>query len=348
MLSTIEMSNRNFDSRTIIQRLQNQVYARNLYANNTTGQLMINNPQTTDGNSSRYASYHSGAQTEYARGLLGNGETISVGGIIGIPPFPVPTLSSTPSDLSPASSASSASSTSSTSSTSSNIFTFTAVGTTTWTAPEGITSVHYLVVGGGGGSGGGIDTGGGGGGGGGMVFSGTMSVIPGNTYTIVVGDGGNGGMSTFSPFIMSNGLSGEHSVFDSITALGGGGGYVSRLPSRSNNGLGGYGSINPATASGGGHGGRIGAGGGGGGSSSGGSNGVSNTGGAGGSGTESSISGSSLVYGNGGRGANGNVDYPATAGLPNTGNGANGGGSASLADNNGAKGGYGIVIISFY
>ena len=57
------MSNRNFDGRVVIQRLQNQVYARNLYANNTTGQPMINNPQTTDGNSSRYASFHSGAQT---------------------------------------------------------------------------------------------------------------------------------------------------------------------------------------------------------------------------------------------------------------------------------------------
>ena len=49
---------------------------------------MITNPQTTDGNSSRYVSYHSGAQTEYARGLLGNSETVSVGGIIGIPSTP--------------------------------------------------------------------------------------------------------------------------------------------------------------------------------------------------------------------------------------------------------------------
>jgi hypothetical protein len=88
------MSNRNFDSRTIIQRLQNQVYARNLYTNNTTGHLMINNPQTTDGTSSKYASYHSGAQSEYARGLVGNCETISVGGIIGISPTPTePTVS---------------------------------------------------------------------------------------------------------------------------------------------------------------------------------------------------------------------------------------------------------------
>ena len=29
------MSNRNFDNRVIIQRLQNQTYSRNLYINNT-------------------------------------------------------------------------------------------------------------------------------------------------------------------------------------------------------------------------------------------------------------------------------------------------------------------------
>jgi hypothetical protein len=82
------MSNRNFDGRVIIQRLQNQVYARNLYKNNTAGQGLINNPQNTDGNASRFTSYIPGAQTEYFRGLVGSGETISVGGIVNIPPFP--------------------------------------------------------------------------------------------------------------------------------------------------------------------------------------------------------------------------------------------------------------------
>ena len=81
------MSNRNFDNRVIIQRLQNQTYARNLYKNNVNGQGLINNPQNTDGTSSRYNSYRPGAQTEYFRGLLGGGETISVGGIVNIPPI---------------------------------------------------------------------------------------------------------------------------------------------------------------------------------------------------------------------------------------------------------------------
>jgi len=82
------MSNRNFDNRVIIQRLQNQTYSRNLYINNTNGRNLINNPQNSDPNASRLSTYRSGAQTEYFRGLLGNGETISPGGIIGIPPYP--------------------------------------------------------------------------------------------------------------------------------------------------------------------------------------------------------------------------------------------------------------------
>jgi hypothetical protein len=89
------MSNRNFDSRVIIQRLQNQNYARNLYSNTTSGRATINNPQTSDGDSSRYNSYVPGAQTEYFRGLLGGGETISVGGIVNISPF-LPTSTAAP------------------------------------------------------------------------------------------------------------------------------------------------------------------------------------------------------------------------------------------------------------
>ena len=323
------MSNRNFDSRAIIQRLQNQVYARNLYANNTTGQTLINNPQTTDGNSSRYASYHSGSQTEYARGLIGDGETVSVGGIVGITQIPAPSINEPTSD----------------------IFTFTTVGTTTWTAPLGITSIQYLVVGGGGGSGGGFDTGGGGGGGGGMVLYGTLSVIPGNTYTVVVGDGGDGGISIRSPVSETNGTAGSNSSFDSTVALGGGGGYASRSGNPSGNSAGGAAVSNRFnTSSEGGNGGGNagdgnGAGGGGGGSLGFGSNGVSNTGGNGGNGVLYSISGTSVSYGNGGRGANGNSNNAATPGASNTGNGASGGGAISFADENGAKGGSGIVII---
>jgi hypothetical protein len=79
------MSNRNFDNRVIIQRLQNQNYARNLYINNTSGQTIINNPQNSDGNASRFVSYVPGAQTEYFRGL-GTCVTSSIGGIVNIAP----------------------------------------------------------------------------------------------------------------------------------------------------------------------------------------------------------------------------------------------------------------------
>ena len=95
------MPKRNFDNYAIIQRLQNRIHSRNLYINNTTGQAMINNPQTTDASSSRMASYRAGAQTEYYRGLNG-GETISLGGSLIILPFTVPdapiSLVATPSN----------------------------------------------------------------------------------------------------------------------------------------------------------------------------------------------------------------------------------------------------------
>ena len=597
------MANRNFDSRVIIQRLQNRIYSRNLYNNNTTGQRIINNPQTTDGNSSRYVPYHEGAQTDYFRTLSGT-TMISPGGIENIPPYPTPpaptstvpdaptslvatpgntqltvaftqastggspitnyeysidngatftafspaittspvvitgltngttyqvklkavnsvgtsnasdAVSGTPATVpdapvivsasngnsratinftqgsnggspilnyyystdngvsfaelipedttspviitgltngttyqirlkainlvglsnvsnnisvtplgppdaptslvatpgntqvsiaftqgsdggspitnyyystdngasfytlsppdavspivitgltngttyqiklqavnlagaSPASDAVSATPIGPT------VLTFTTVGTTSWTAPTGITSIDYLIVGGGGGSGGGYDTGGGGGGGGGMVLSGTVSVTPSSTYNIIVGDGGAGGISNRTSLPETNGSSGEDSSFDTTIALGGSGGYASRFGPP--NSAGGVAAVNPTTASEGGHGGGSagdanGAGGGGGGSSGAGAAGVANVGGNGGSGTSDSISGSSVTYGRGGNGARGNFNNAAVAGASNTGNGAKGGGATSFADENGAKGGSGIVIISY-
>ena len=88
----IRMSNRNFDNRVIIQRLQEQNYARNLYKMNVNGQRLINNPRNSDGTSSRLTTFRSGAQTEYFRGLIGAGETISVGGTFGISAILPPTV----------------------------------------------------------------------------------------------------------------------------------------------------------------------------------------------------------------------------------------------------------------
>jgi hypothetical protein len=99
------MSNRNFDSRVIIQRIQNQNYARNLYQTNINGQTLISNPQNSDGTSSRFTTFVPGAKTDYFRGLIGAGETVSVGGTFGVsaittappsppspPPSPPPSL----------------------------------------------------------------------------------------------------------------------------------------------------------------------------------------------------------------------------------------------------------------
>ena len=84
------MSNRNFGyyGNNGTNRLQQQNYARNLYINNTNGKQIINNPQTSNGNSSNFNTYHEGSQTTYSRGLIGAGETVSLGGIFGIPSTP--------------------------------------------------------------------------------------------------------------------------------------------------------------------------------------------------------------------------------------------------------------------
>lgn len=230
---------------------------------------------------------------------------------------------------------------------------FTTVGSHTWDAPPGVTSVNYLIVGGGGGSGGGYNTGGGGGGGGGMVRIGVLDVTPGTTYTIVVGDGGAGGTSDSISASETSGISGENSQFHTISSLGGGCGFASRQPAFNVNGNGGAVADNGAsTASRGGNGGGNtsggnGGGGGGGGSGGPGSDNSGTTGGNGGSGTPNSITGKSVIYGAGGRGGNGGANNDSAAGAANTGNGARGAGATSNSDRDGAKGGSGIVVITY-
>lgn len=78
--------------------------------------------------------------------------------------------------------------------------TFSTPGTYTWICPSGVTSVKVECWGGGGGGGGGdgVDSsshvvGGCGGGGGEYAAETTLTVVPGNSYTIIVGTGGTGG-----------------------------------------------------------------------------------------------------------------------------------------------------------
>lgn len=222
--------------------------------------------------------------------------------------------------------------------------TFTTTGTTAWTAPEGITSVNYLVVGGGGGGGNGYDNGGGGGGGGGMVRTGTLSVIPGTSYTVTVGGGGAGGENIRSD---RPGTDGNPSLFDTISSLGGGRGKGSRTTPYTSAGA--KQILDPLTAPTGGSGSGGGAGGdGGGGANSDGTPNSGTTGGAGGSGISSSISGVSVTYGEGGDGANSGVSNGGgNDGGVNTGTGGDGGGAGSGSSVGGGAGRAGIVILSY-
>lgn len=232
------------------------------------------------------------------------------------------------------------------------IQTFSTVGSFTWTAPGSTTSVEYLVVGGGGGGGGCFDTGAGGGGGAGLVLTNTISVIPGNTYNIVVGAGGAAGIGNRggSPQETPGGQGGSSS-FDAIVATGGSGGYGSRT-APGGIGLGGaIANAGTLTGGGGGNGGgnygtTPSAGGGGGNGSAGGTS-INRTPGAGGSGVSSSISGSSITYGAGGAGGRENSNINGANGAANTGNGGQGGGSTSNDSSNGGSGGSGIVILKY-
>lgn len=130
----------------------------------------------------------------------------------------------------------------------------------TWTAPVGITSVLVECWGGGGG-GGNYFTQSGGGGGGGAFSKATVTVVPGNTYTIQVGTGGdtngpyvNGGDTTFldpgnNVLVKAVGgetatddIPGEGGVFSSgvgTTRYSGGGGGLGGTGGSTSNGGGG-------------------------------------------------------------------------------------------------------------
>jgi len=248
--------------------------------------------------------------------------------------------------------------------------TFSAVGTTTWTVPAGVTSITGLTIGGGGGgagSRGDRDTGNGGGGGGGLA-RGTITVTPGQVLTIVVGNGGTAGGND-----ASGGAGGASSITgNSETYLrggGGSGGIVRNNTAVSTGGtstgtarlIGGTGGATIAPGSnngsgGGGAAGYTGNGGSGGGTGAG-------TNGAGGGGGGGGSTNSGLGYGGGGVGINGEGSN-GTGGILNavgTGGsgGANGtrangglygGGGGARDDDSGGSGGsgaQGIVVIRY-
>lgn len=129
------------------------------------------------------------------------------------------------------------------------VFTFTASGS--WTVPDGVFEIEYLVVAGGGGGG---TAHGGGGGAGGVrtnVGSAAYGVTPGSTYQVIVGDGGSGGASGG----YSDGAQGNDSSFADVVATGGGGGGTYKNPTGTTGragGSGGGGGAGESTPGGGG------------------------------------------------------------------------------------------------
>ena len=194
--------------------------------------------------------------------------------------------------------------------------TYSVAGTYSWVCPPGVTSVIVEAWGGGGAGGGtGTTTGTlriGGGGGGGAYGRSTLTVIPGTTYTIVVGAGGTGVSA-------AAGNPGGTSSFNStlVTALGGDPG----------------GATNNATA------GTAGAGGG---------TGVATTIFTGGNGSVGTATASGSGGGGAGNAANGGNATGGTAGTGGTvgggagsaGRTANGAGAAGTAPGGGGSGGY--------
>ena len=97
-------------------------------------------------------------------------------------------------------------------------------GTYSWTAPEGVTSVCVVCVGGG--ASGGISRPAGGGGG--LGWKNQISVVPGTSYTVVVGAGGLNIGQGGAPYIQRYGNDGGDSYFIDTGTVKGGGGQTSR------------------------------------------------------------------------------------------------------------------------
>jgi hypothetical protein len=207
--------------------------------------------------------------------------------------------------------------------------------------------IEYLVIAGGGGGGHGLsgvfEAGGGGAGG---YLTGYLSIVPGTSYTVTIGNGG------------SSGVNGSNSVFSSLTAIGGGrGGGQAGGPAVGGSGGGGHNTSGAAGTAGqgnaGGNSGAHGASGGGGAGASG-----SNSASPGGIGLQSSITGTATYYAGGGGGARGGAlsaagglggggasGGPGANGTANTGGG--GGGGISAGSRVGGTGGSGVVILSY-
>lgn len=92
-----------------------------------------------------------------------------------------------------------------------------------WTCPDGVFCITALIVGGGGGGGGGGEgsTGGGGGQGGACLLARDIGVTPGQSYQIIIGNGGAAGTTS-----ATTGYKGGDTSAFGLTAIGGSGGEL--------------------------------------------------------------------------------------------------------------------------
>ena len=213
-----------------------------------------------------------------------------------------------------------------------NQLAYTTAGTYSWVAPIGVTSVSVVAVGGGGGT---NMTGFAGAAGGGLGWKNGIPVIPGQSYTVVVGGAGVGGVGGASYFIDDTtvaGLGGNLLIGGLFVPSnqGGAGGAASTANGASGNGGGGAGGYTGGGGAGIAYGtattGGAGTGGGGAGSSGGAGTGAGGGGGVGLLGQ--GISGTGSAYGSrsGGGGGSGGADGGAAVGNLGGVGGAYGGG----------------------
>ena len=215
---------------------------------------------------------------------------------------------------------------------------YTTPGTFTFVVPVGTASITVEAWGSGGGAGGSNVFFGGGSGGGGAYASSVISVLPGQTYQVVVGAGGTGGAG--APFLGSaeNGFNGAESKFGAslVLAAGGKGGLGSNAGSTF--GAGGLASASSGTI-------RFSGGNGINGNTLGGVGGGSSAGNAANGNIGSFITGGVAPAG-GGNGGNGNINIFGN-GFPGQQPGG-GGGSGDNADGvSGGAGGAGKVILTY-
>lgn len=116
---------------------------------------------------------------------------------------------------------------------------YTTAGTYTWVCPAGVTSVNVVCIGGGAGG-----SGSSGGGGGALAYSNNLTVVPGTSYTVVVGAGGAvgaaGGQSYFNTTATVRANGGTHAGAGGTVGAGSGGAGGASGSGVAGGGAGGY------------------------------------------------------------------------------------------------------------